>query len=307
MKGVPTFCYVVTTRGDLGMLVMTHVAMLTLRRIVSGARVVLVVDEPTASFIRSSYPVLAGAVDDLQVVPTGIDDGAASSRYVKTRLRSSVAGDFVFLDVDTLVLRDISALWTHGSDLCGVLDDNSLASGVDAKLVERFRKMGWPEPRGPYLNSGVLFWTDNAASRALGDLWYTRWQESRRVMGDTDQPALHCAMIELGVTPTVLPQGYNQKVRDKPQGLRDPAVLHYTTRSALNDRHLLIYHLIEHLRATGKLDERALERAQRRNDPWISAGPGVRGNLATGRYWAALREGVGRALGRGGAVGVSKD
>ncbi len=276
------------------MLVMTHVAILTLRLVHTDASISLLVDLPTEKLIDDAYPVLRDVVNNLVAVDSGIQDGAASSRYLKTKMRDLLDGDLLFLDIDTLVLRDLTPLWDHDSVISGVHDDNTLGGNFDSRLTEGFKTLGWPAPKEPYLNSGVMFWRDNPDGRRLGEAWYRFWLESRQVMGDTDQPALHRAMVETGVSLKLLPQDYNQKVRDTPRKLKRPAILHYETRSALHSKHTLINHLMRQVNENGAFDESLLERARQRNDPWGSAGPGIKGNWYTGRYGAAFLEGLKR-------------
>jgi nucleotide-diphospho-sugar transferase len=297
MNNSPRFCYVVATRDDPQMLVMTHVAILTLKLVHNQAQVTLLVDGPTRELIDDAYPVLRDEVDDLVAVDSGIQDAAASSRYLKTRMRDILDGDLLFLDIDTLVLRDLAPLWDHDAVTSGIHDDNTLGGRFSDELLDGFKQLGWPAPAEPYLNSGVMFWRDNADGRRLGEAWHRFWLASRKIMGDTDQPALHRAMTQTGVSLKLLPQDYNQKVRDTPGMLKHPAILHYETRSALHSRHTLINHLMRQMNENGRFDESLLERARRRNDPWGSAGPGIKGNWRTGRYEAALLECLKRLAG----------
>ncbi len=287
MSNPPTFCYVATSRDNPQMLTMAHVASLTLKRVHHDARIILLADKPTERLIDEAYPALRKDISELAVVDSGIKDAAASSRYLKTKMRVLLDGDLLFLDIDTLILRELNPLWEHDATICGIHDDNNLGGVFERRLTEGFAALRWPAPVEPYLNSGVMFWRDNAQGRQLGEAWHRYWQESRSVMGDTDQPALHRAMVETGVELKLLGQDYNQKVRDKPGILRQPAILHYETRSALHSRHTLINHLMRQLADTGSISDQMLERARRRNDPWGSAGPGIKGNWHTGRYFAA--------------------
>ena len=290
MNNDPKYCYIVTTRDDTQMLVMTHVAILTLKLTHPKAHAVLLVDHPTEQLIDDAYPELRDAVEELVAVDSGIQDAAASSRYLKTRMRSLLEGDLLFLDIDTLILRDLSPLWEHDAVISGIHDDNTLGGHFDNRLTDGFKQLGWSAPSEPYLNSGVMFWRDNEESHRLGEAWHQCWLESREVMGDTDQPALNRAMTQTGTTLKLLPQDYNQKVRDRPGILKKPVILHYETRSALYSKHTLINHLMRQLTGNGKIDESMLHRARKRNDPWGSAGPGIKGNWHTRRYKAAFLE-----------------
>jgi len=303
MFSSPRFCYIVTARSEPQMLVMAHVAILTLKEVHPDARISLLVDCPTQQLIDREYPALRNEVSDLVTVDSGIKDGAASSRYLKTRMRDTLDGDLLFLDIDTLVLRELNPLWEHDALICGVQDDNTFGGNFDDRLINGFKQLGWPAPKEPYLNSGVVFWRDNVEGRRLSESWHKYWMESRRVMGDTDQPAMHRAMMETGASLNLLSPDYNQKVRDRPGDLNQPAILHYETRSALYSKHTLINHLMRHLTEHGTLNKPLLERARLRNDPWGSAGPGIKGNWHTGRYGAAVLEGlkrVGQSLSLGG-------
>lgn len=294
MNQLPRFCYAATTRDDPQMLVMAHVAILTLKLVHPNAQITLLADIPTKRLIDRAYPALRKDLHDLVAVDTGLDDAPASSRYLKTRMRDLLDGDLLFLDIDTLVLRKLNPLWEHDAVISGVHDDNTLGGHFDDRLTHGFRDLGWPAPKEPYLNSGVMFWRDDEQGRRLGGAWHRFWLESREVMGDTDQPALHRAMVETDAKLKLLPQDYNQKVRDTPGILKKPAVLHYETYSALNHRHTLINHLMRQLAESGTINKEMLLRARRRNDPWGSAGPGIKGNWHTRRYAAALRESLRR-------------
>ncbi|MCC6907834.1 MAG: hypothetical protein IT430_07840 [Phycisphaerales bacterium] len=293
---LPQCCYVVTARTGRDLLIMTHAALLTLRHHHAGARVVLLTDVPTQSSCRQLYPALMDAVDETIVIDSGLENGPASSRFVKTRMREAVRGDLIYFDIDTVVLRPVDALVDHDCALCGAEYDLSKGGRFDSVLLDKFRRAGWPAPVCPYLSSGVLFMRDDEQGRRVGARWHEYWRATREIMGDTDQPSLHRATVEAGASVHLVPEDYNQPVRDMPQKLKRPAVLHYTTRAALNKPYVLMHHLMRHLEEHGTLDVRALERARDRNDPWVSPGPGIKGNWYTGRYGAAAREAARRAV-----------
>ncbi len=277
---------------------MAHASILSLRHQHPAARVRLVMDTETEALLTRAYPALREIGADLLSIAADAGDPPANSRWLKTQLRDIVRGDFIFLDIDTVVLRDISAVAAHEATLAGAMDDNSM-DGFDPGLCRRFEQLRWDPPRQPYLNSGVLFWRDTPEGRRLGQAWHQLWSESRQVMGDTDQPALHRAMVQTGVSVHVLDQTLNQKVRNGKKRLRNTAVLHYTTRSVLDNSYVLLHRMMRQLKERGSLDFGTLERARRRNDPWVEPVPGILGNINSGRYGAALRVGFRRLTRRG--------
>ena len=182
----------------------------------------------------------------------------------------------------------------HNSDIAAVEYDFYRGGNFPADFCEKFDRIGWEQPIFPYLNSGVLHWRDNERTRLLSELWHKYWIECRDVMGNTDQPPLNRAMRQSEVGVHLLAEDFNQTVRDCPQKLKVPHVVHYTTSAALNKPYVLINHLMRYLEEHGELDVATLERCRDRNDPWVSAGPGIKGNWHTGRYGAALSEAVRR-------------
>jgi hypothetical protein len=294
---LPQCCYVLTARKGTEFLAMTHAALLTLRHHHPSVDVRLFIDTPTESVLDAEYPAIRNDVTEIIVVDTGLEEAPASSRFIKTKLREFVSGDFVYLDIDTVVLRDLSGICDHSRSVAAVEYDTYSGGNFPAEFLDKFRRLGWPAPRAPYLNSGVMYWKDDDEARKLSEAWYTCWAESREIVGNTDQPPLHQAIVSTGASVELLREDYNQTIRDDPRKLKIPIVLHYTTSAALNKKYVLINYLMQHLKEHGKLDVKMLERAARRNDPWVSAGPGIKGNWVTGRYWAAVRAGVNRVMG----------
>lgn len=295
-SSLPQCSYVVTVRKGPALLAMTHAALLTLRHQHPSVAIRVHVDTPTKRVLDAEYPAIAKDVNELVVVETGLDDGPASSRFIKTQLRKNLVGDFIYLDIDTVVLRDLRGVCDHDRSVAAVEYDQYSGGRFPKEFLAKFERMGWPPPCDPYLNSGVMFWRDNDEARRLSEAWFQYWVESRDVMGNTDQPPLHQAIVSTGARVELLREDFNQTIRDCPQKLKVPIVLHFTTGAALNKSYVLMNYLTRHVAETGRLDVEVLERARRRNDPWVSAGPGIKGNFATGRYWAAFREGVGRVL-----------
>jgi len=287
-----TAVYVLTSHNACDMGSMAAVAMLSLRRMHPRFRIVLLVDT-TTNLRLQNHPVLQ-IPDQLMCIDTGISDAPASSRHIKTSLARHFGESFIYLDIDTIVLRPLDALWNHTSAFAATPDGfcRGTPAAFPGAFLEKFKELKWRTPEAPYFSSGVFFVRRAETTLQLFDCWHRLWRESREVMGDMDQPALHEAIRLTGLNCLQLDEKFNTFPIHNLKYVKDVHVFHFTSKGAMECDYFLIHHLTLHFNQTGELDEAALARAARRSDPWIGPGPGIMGNYRTGRYAAALRNGL---------------
>lgn len=195
-----------------------------------GARIILVADSMSVAQMRAQAdPVLAEA-DAVMSVTT--PDGSADfrSRFVKTSLRSTVAGPFLYLDVDTLVRDSVEPIFGCNADVAGAVNHSKDIfreqrwDGDDQIL----REMQWAIGETHYLNSGVLYFSDTEAAHSLGRLWHQRWSESANRLGRRfDQPALNHALHTSQLRLAILSHRYNAQIMVSPSTAMDAAIWHY--------------------------------------------------------------------------------
>ena len=159
-----------------------------------------------------------------------IYDLTQRSRYLKTRLRDIVDGDFLYLDVDTIICDSLDEIDNVEADLAAVADDNGTVK-VKNKLAEtNCVKAGFGKMRGaPFYNGGVFLVRDTDPAHRFFDSWHDRWRQSLKNGIALDQPALCQANLDVGLPIKELPGEWNCQVCSAvgPYYFKKAKVIHY--------------------------------------------------------------------------------
>jgi lipopolysaccharide biosynthesis glycosyltransferase len=109
-----------------------------------------------------------------------------TSRYIKTSLRQTVEGDFLFIDSDTIVTDSLAEADSLTGNVMMVLDYHvSLQQRYNAKSVRRRLKatdVDWNIAM-PYYNSGIMYVKDCEESRRLFEVWHEKWKNNVEIAG----------------------------------------------------------------------------------------------------------------------------
>ena len=107
--------------------------------------------------------------------------------YLKTTMRTHVAGDFLYLDIDAIVVEDhLLALLAAP---CIAASQNIDRPDISARFSEDighsiYAPLGWDHPFLPYVNAGVLFCRDNdkchGEKREHGEQWVVNVASARQ-------------------------------------------------------------------------------------------------------------------------------
>lgn len=296
-------CYILSSDGESDAYAgMTFVSASLVRRLHPAARVVLLLDEVAAAALgRKSARVLTIA-DEVRTVQTGLADQRLRSRFVKTRMRSEIDGDFVFLDADAIPVRPFDRMFRGREPLALVLDRNAKERqpGFPEWVGRVYGELGWRTPLPHYFNSGVMFWRDTPETRRLGEEWHRRWRafcDHRGGSDHRDQPALNSAIDALGVPVRIMPPAYNAMIEASPALARGARIFHFYTSASggLPQPDTLLRHLLDCLSQTGEIDWPAVRRAAWFRDPWMAPTTSIRRQVATRHYLRAARLAVRRA------------
>ena len=252
---------------------MTAVSALSILRFHPRARIVILMDPATHQSLSGLHARLLEIAAPV-VVDLGIDDPRYASRAIKLRARESVAGDLLFIDSDTVLVRplpdDLPAC-----RVAGVVYDRWDRRGrpalrLDSWVEQLFHTAGW-EPASRYFNAGVVWMPDTPDVHRLCERWRERWEQTCRLGRHNDQPALNAAIGELPDAVRPLASSYNVSVGSHPELIRSAIIYHFWVEKWFDAARpiTLLDHLILHYRRTGALDGAAVERARRRRFPWM--------------------------------------
>ena len=251
---------------------MTTVSVLSVLEFHPRARIAVLMDAATHRDLTAARAPLLDLAQAV-VVPGPGDDPRYSSRSIKLGLRETVAGDVLFLDADTVVVRPLEADFARWR-VAALADDHADRRGrpvlrLDGWVEELFGKAGWPRPVR-YFNSGVMWLPDTPETHRLCARWRERWAESRAFGLHNDQPALNAAIHDLPGSVRPLRGAYNVSVGGHPEQIRTAYVYHFWVEKWFDAENpvTLLDHLIIHFRRTGTLDVAAIARARRLRFPW---------------------------------------
>ena len=170
----------------------------TAKKYSPNTQISLLIDNNTKEIISGSKSKkqIFSIVDEVISVPTPKGfSGMETSRFLKTKMREFVKGDFLYIDSDTIVCSPLDDIEQVPYDLGAVLDQHMFLS--QNIHVEVFRQhivkiSGLKELAECeyYFNGGVLWVKDNELCHKFFDDWNKNWMMSRSKGIKTDMPAL---------------------------------------------------------------------------------------------------------------------
>lgn len=180
----------------------TYISMYSLRRFNPGCRIVLATDESTLKSMDGRCAGIKDFADEtvLFEVP-GNYTLLQRSRHIKTSIRRMIAGDFLYLDCDTLVLGPLDELEGLAGDVLAVRiqDRDRRPSDKADGMLRAYNCATGAEPDdnhgiSDYYNGGVILARDTRGAHLLFDAWHRLWTESSVRYGfHKDQCALWIA------------------------------------------------------------------------------------------------------------------
>ena len=198
------------------------------------AHIVLIVDDKTSQLLVGKRGEVLNYVTETKVVSFAPDKNAHfRSRWLKTSVRELVEGNFLFIDCDTIVMRDLSSIEDVDAQIAMVRDENiNLADELVSTLqpiVSVCDVMGVDITREVcYFNSGVMFVRDTPMTHHLYKLWHKYWEEGLANGLPMDQPSFAKANIESGRPVVLLPDIWNCLVFTQiPDIYNHPFILHF--------------------------------------------------------------------------------
>ena len=188
-----------------------RLAALSVRHFHPNIPIVCLGDEACCKIFDEKESLLGGAVDHF--IPCLDAEGGVvhRSRVIKTSLRQRVNGPFVYLDTDTILVRDIHPLLNCRASL-GLVADSWFPESVGqfpSWCTPVYRDLNWRHPTDRYYNSGVIFSDNSPQIYELFNKWQHRYAESVTLGISLDQPAFNCAIQHMAPQLEEYSEDYN--------------------------------------------------------------------------------------------------
>jgi hypothetical protein len=257
-------CYVLACDSWNDHAAMVCISAATLRRQHPEVEITFLTDQVTLSAIGPARSTLDRFGD--RVVPVGGIEGDARerSRILKTTMRRHVKGRFVFLDLDTVVLGKLDALFSTEAPLAIALDyESGRVDERDRETYERLDRQHYPTRA---FNSGVMSIDDTPAVGAFFDEWHRRWNMSRTWGRVEDQQSLNSTIAAQKFEVQVLAPTYNAMILYFPQRFRTCRIAHFLASTRMS--RTLMSDLLDEFRQRQDIDWEAIEISVREGHPW---------------------------------------
>ncbi len=242
--------YVLTSASDATYIEQALISIWSARYHHPDASIVLLVDNKTHNLLIGRRAEILNYVSECKVV--NFDDDSTMmyrSRYIKTRVRSLVEGDFLFIDSDTIINGSLAEIDNCPYDVAAVMESNLPISqfhpSLYASMAENAYKIGWnPEEEQYYFSSGVIYAKDTPIAHALFEKWHSNWQQGLSLDIRIDQPSLAKANIECGRVIQPIENKWNCIMFTYPRWAKNALILHfaaYRNMSFLFSKRVLRY------------------------------------------------------------------
>lgn len=254
--------YVLTSSNCDFYLEQTLLSVYSLRIYNKDAKVLLITDKDTYSTFIGTRHSLLSYFDEVISVETPYNfNNIRKSRYLKTKVRNIISGDFLFIDSDTIITQSLDSIDNIGIEIGGVPDKHIIIDKHPLKhtIIKQAQKIGLLINTSlPYINSGVFYVKDTPMTHELYTEWHTKWMENQSIQ-TLDQPPLAWINHKMGYPIKIMPDYWNCQVIDG--GLRflnKSFIIHYfaSSKNSNGQTPYAIYDtaIYEKIKRTGKID-----------------------------------------------------
>ena len=209
---------------------MTRISIASLRLTNPRFKITIVLDQISGEVLRKSSDPLLMEVDEVMIIPTPNGNNVFRNRHIKTRLGTLISGPFLFLDSDTIIRGDISALYNCTGDIAAVpnLSQEVIEKQIWSQDLKTLKRMNWKIRDDYYVNGGVLFFNNTRSTFNFFESWHSKWlQLNEKSDYYRDQAALNSAICDTSIKLKILPNIYNAQFRGNPSVAKNALVWHY--------------------------------------------------------------------------------
>ena len=194
--------YVVTSTPEDIYLEQAYLSIYSLWKHEKKPHVVLLTDNRTNDTLKGNRAKILELINEKIVVSFNNDvSNMRRSRWLKTKMRSLIEGDFLYIDGDTIINAPLSDI-DDSSMLVGSVEDAHRPLNVHygkEKLFRQAKTLNFSiEDEQYYFNGGVLYVKDCKESHEFFERWHDNWERSVNRGINQDMPALMQTNIQMG-------------------------------------------------------------------------------------------------------------
>lgn len=194
--------------------------------------IVLIVDNKTNELLVEKRGEILDYISEKIVI--FFDDERSMhyrSRWLKTKVRELIEGDFLFIDCDTICCKSLSNIDFVEEHMVAVPESNLLISDFNKSMLDQVSKyakiVGWNiDYEEIYYSSGVIFAKDTELVHRFYNIWHNKWIELLEQGINIDQPTFAYANIMCDHIIKLMPNSYNAILFTENSELRDAHILH---------------------------------------------------------------------------------
>lgn len=292
------YVYVISTDGTDYISEMAAISILSLKLTNPLAKITVVLDQDTLRAECNGMAAVMKLADYHIVINVDYRDCLVRSRYMKASLRNIINGKFIYLDCDTIIMKNIDDMWLNDADLAAVSDMNVRLNRYVFTDAQRaaYAAMGWNIPLRGYFNGGVLYFNDSASSKKFGreflDLWVTQYERIRK---PNDQYAFN-HLINIGeYNLRCLSYRYNAQVVSNPLAAFNASIIHVFSGNFESRDDTVLHFAAKKLKTYNEIDDHCLRNTIEKGNPWRSL-DSLKKCISVRRYDLALKLMISRVL-----------
>jgi len=280
--------YALCSRGRDHYSAMARISAMSVRISNPGAQILVLTDRQSLDALQSCRDPLVEAVDDVRICHTPAGNAKFRSRFIKTGARSSLDGQFILLDCDTLVRGSLAELTDIGCDIAG--SPNHSTDRYEDQIWQNDRgtiaSQNWAVRSDAYINTGVLLFNDTPLAKEVGDGWHRAWLDWHARSGDhRDQLVFNSVICRDDIDFFVLPHRFNAQFKMDRSVAEGAVVWHFYSSFGPDDT-TEFGRLVHSVMSGGELRRSDVAAMARKRRPEV---PGLRLRAALRRIRARVR------------------
>lgn len=229
------YVYVLISDGKDYYIEQTYVSIFSLRYYNPNAQIIVVTDKSTYKYLKQHCKILK-YIEKIKTVDVPQSfTSKQKSRYLKTSLRLILDEDFIYLDADTIIIKDLSELNKINYPIGAVLDCHSMFKiNYQYNYYINITKNKKNKIKD-YYNTGILLVKDTYLTKQFFLNWHKKWLRDFNTFNYVDdQPSFNIINNQFQIVKNI-DDGFNCQILVPNlalQILNKAYIIHYFANSA---------------------------------------------------------------------------